>query len=60
MSTIEVKGASVVITIPIQDLGLSSSGKNTLVANHNGNNGLKVTLPNGKLATYTVTGYHKP
>ena len=58
--TVDPKTNTATITIPLQELGPSSSGRTMLVANYNGNNGLKVTLPNGKLATFTLTGYYKP
>lgn len=59
-ANITIKGNQAVITIDLQELGPSTSGKTMLVANCNGNNGLKATLPNGKLGTFTLTGYYKP
>lgn len=58
--SIDQQNNTVTITIPLQDLGPSSSGRTRMVVNLNGNNGLKAMLPNGKLGTFTVTGYHKP
>ena len=58
--TIDPKTNIATITIHLQELGPSSSGKTNMVANVNGNNAIKVDLPNGKRGTFTITGYYKP
>jgi hypothetical protein len=58
MATIKIEGNKAIITVDLNDLGPSKSGKTQLVINANGNNYVPFEWK-GKTCKLTMTGYYK-